>query len=298
MVLSSGCSRRAGSVEGGGRHDFRCYDGRSGTGWRSRKLAIAGSLVLMSEPSSRLFGRFRARDRKLVTERDWERSALLVPRSAPRRPELVSDGAGLPFSLAAFEAPPAPLDRENGAVAALIAHLDGLAAAGRASPVSSRDSDAPPSTLDGWRLLASMDGEALFALGLPPRLRTVAMRREGRRQAWACFASSASHPLRSARGTIRASEWRLDPTREVDPEDKVLRVLITEQAFASGQRADRRVLAPDIFVDESELVLTFFVAPRPGYQMATRNPETPVRVALPHAIGARRLIDGALIQEP
>jgi hypothetical protein len=282
----------------GGRHDFRSYDCRSATGWRSRKLAIAGSLVLMSEPSSRLLGRFRAREPKPVTERDWERSALLVPRSVPRRPELVSDGAGLPFSLAAFEEPPAPLDRENGAVAALIVHLDGLVAARRVSPVGSRDSDAPASMLDGWRLVASTDGEALFALGIPPRLRTVAVRREGRRQAWSCFASSASPPLRAARGTIRASEWRLDPTREVDPEDKVLRVLLTEQAFASGQRAHGRVLAPDIFVDERELVLTFFVAPRPGYQSATRNPATPVRVALPHAIGARRLRDGALIQEP
>jgi hypothetical protein len=84
----------------------------------------------------------------------------------------------------------------------------------------------------------------------------------------------------------------------VDPEDTVLRVLVTEQAFASGQRASGRVLAPDIFIDESELALTFFVTPRPGYQNAARNPETPVRVALPHAIGARRLIDGALLHEP
>ena len=220
---------------------------------------------------------------------------MLVPRLAPRRPELVSDGAGLPFSLAAFEGLPAPLDPVDGAVAGLIAYLDGPAAAGRAAP---RNPDAPASTLDGWRLLASTDAEALFALGLPPHLLTVAMRREGRRQVWVCFASSASQPLRSARGTIRASAWRLDPTREVDPEDTVLRVLVTEQAFASGQRAGGRVLAPDIFIDESELALTFFVTPRPGFQNAARNPETPVRVALPHAFGERRLIDGALLREP
>lgn len=249
----------------------------------------------MQRPS-RLLGRYRGREQKPVAERDWDRSELLVPCSVPRRPELVSDGAGLPFSMAAFDEPPAPLDRENGAVAALIAHLDGLAAAGRASPVGGRDSDAPRSMLDGWRLVAGIDGEALFALGVPPRLRTVAVRREGRRQTWSCFASTASAPLRAARGTIRASEWRLDQTREVDPEDTVLRVLVTEQTFASGQLAHGRVLAPDMFIDERELVLTFFVEPRPGYQSATRNPATPVRVVLPHAIGARRLIDGALIQ--
>jgi hypothetical protein len=56
------------------------------------------------------------------------------------------------------------------------------------------------------------------------------------------------------------------------------------------------VLVPDIFVDESELVLTMFVTPRPGYQSGSRNPETPVRVALPHAVGSRELIDGALLR--
>ena len=240
-----------------------------------RSFAIAGSLALMSKPSYRLFGRFRARDRERVTERDWERSALLVPRLAPRRPELVSDGAGLPFSLAAFERPPAPLDPVDGAVVALIAHLDGLAAAGRASPVGSPDAGAPASGLDGWRLLASTDAEALFALGLPPRLLTVAMRREGRRQAWVCFASSASQPLRAARGTIRASAWHLDPAREVDPEDTVLRVLATEQAFASGQRAEGRVLAPDIFINESELVLRGFRHSAPGVPECCAQPRDP-----------------------
>ena len=61
---------------------------------------------------------------------------------------------------------------------------------------------------------------------------------------------------------------------------------------------DRRVLPPDIFADETELVLTMFVSPRPGFQTGARNPETPVRVELPHAVGSRRLIDGALVTAP
>jgi hypothetical protein len=36
------------------------------------------------------------------------------------------------------------------------------------------------------------------------------------------------------------------------------------------------------------------VTPRPGYQSGSRNPETPVRIALPHPVEQRRLIDGAL----
>jgi hypothetical protein len=77
----------------------------------------------MSEPVSRRFGRFRAGDPKLPSERDWERSAVLVPRPAQRHPEMVSDGGGLPFALGALAGPPTPLDREDSAVAALLARL-------------------------------------------------------------------------------------------------------------------------------------------------------------------------------
>jgi hypothetical protein len=86
----------------------------------------------------------------------------------------------------------------------------------------------------------------------------------------------------------------LDPTREANPEETVLRVLITEQTWAGGQRADSRLLPPDLYVDANELVLTTFVTPRPGFQTRSSNPETPARIALPKPVGLRRLIDGAL----
>ncbi len=71
-------------------------------------------------------------------------------------------------------------------------------------------------------------------------------------------------------------------------------MLVTEQTFSGGQRAYGRVLTPDMYVDDDRLVLTLFVTPRPGYQAGSSNPETPVRIALPHPLGNRRLIDGAL----
>jgi hypothetical protein len=252
----------------------------------------------MTEPPSRRFGRFRGRDPKLPGDRDWERSALLVPNPAQRLPALVSDGTGLPFSLAALEQPLTPLDLEDPAVAALLAQLTSEAARRGEYPASGHDPatvTTPQQRVEGWRELARNEEEALFARGLPPALQTVAVRREGRRkQVWAAVAASASHPLRAARGTIRASTWRLDPAQELGGEDTLLRVLVTEQAFAGGQRADGRVLPPDIFVDENEIVLTLFITPRPGFQSGARNPETPVRIELPHPVGARRLRDGAL----
>ena len=74
----------------------------------------------------------------------------------------------------------------------------------------------------------------------------------------------------------------------------MLRVLVTEQTFAGGQRANGRVLPPDLYVNAEELLLTMFVTPQPGFQTRSPNPETPVRIALPHLVGPRRLIDGAL----
>lgn len=203
---------------------------------------------------------------------------VLQPRPAPLEPELISDGGGLPFAPAALAGPPAQLDREDPAVGALIAQIAQQTAA---------------ASLDGWRMIARSDDEILFARGRPPRLLTVAVRRDARRGKWTCVGVSAARPLRAVRARIRASGWRLDPTHEVKPEETVLRVLVSEQAFAGGQRADRRLLPPDLHVGAQELVLTMFVTPLAGFQTRTSNPETPARIALPEQVGQRRLVDGA-----
>ena len=44
----------------------------------------------------------------------------------------------------------------------------------------------------------------------------------------------------------------LDEAVELKPEDTVLRICVTEQTFASGRRADGRVLAPDLYKSEHE----------------------------------------------
>ena len=224
---------------------------------------------------------------------------MLEPRPAPRRPEMVSDGGGLPFPPAALDGAPGPLDPEDPAVGALLAHLAAGAAPKRSSGAPWKRSSVPASptvSLDRWRLLARTDDEALFGRGQPPQLLTIAVHRNPRRGNWVYDVSSAARPLRATRDGIRASSWRLDPTHEPAADDTVLRVLVTEQTFSGGQRADRRVLAPDIHLDADQLVLTLFVTPRPGFQAGSRNPETPVRIALPEPVGLRRLIDGALAE--
>jgi hypothetical protein len=246
---------------------------------------VDGSLAMMSEPSVGRFGRLFGRRSTVPTERDWERSVLLEPRPGSYDPDLVGDGGGLPFPPTALAAPAGQLEPNDPAVAALLALI--------ARQKTTKGTSAVPS-LDGWRVLARSDDEVLFGHELPPHLVTVALRRDARRQTWTSVAVSTARPLRATRDGVRASGWRLDPTREPNPQDTIVRVLVTEQTLASGKRADTRLLAPDLHVGVDELVLTMFVTPRQGFQVRSPNPETPARVALPNPIGRRRLIDGAL----
>jgi hypothetical protein len=249
----------------------------------------------MSGPGDGLLARLAARARGAPTERHWVRSAVLEPRYVPRVPELISDAGGLAFPPSALDAPFKPLDPRDPAVEMLVAQLEGRAESAplrkREQPVERRGSS---STLDGWRLIARTGEDALFARGRPPDLVMVAVQKDPRRGTWSRVDKTAGRPLRVSRDGIRASSWRLDPTHELRADDTVLRILVTEQNHAGGKRADGRVLDPDLYEDEHELILTMFVTPREGFQMRSPNPETPVRLALPHPVGTRELIDGAV----
>jgi hypothetical protein len=254
----------------------------------------------MPVPAQGRLDRIRARELKLPSERDWERSPVLEPVPGPRHPELICDGGGLPFPPAALAGRPDPVDPEDAAAAALLAYITRRAAPKRTVRALWKRGAATVAPeregLEQWRELARTEAEVLFARGLPPRMLTAALRRSGRRGTWAFLGSSAARPLRATRDGIRASSWRLDPEHEAAPGDKLLRVLVTEQAFASGRTARERILPPEIYLDAGELVVTIFVTPEAGYQNGTPNPETPARIALPEPVGSRRVVDGALFE--
>jgi hypothetical protein len=263
--------------------------------------SVAGQLPLgwreMSGSGDGLRARLVARARGVPTERHWERSALLEPRNAPRVPELVSDAGGLAFEPGALDRPFEPLDPTDPAVERLAAWLEGRAGS---SPLrkSQQAVESRPSSsaLEGWRLIARTGEEALFGLGMPPDLVMIAVRRDTRRGSWSRADKTAGRPLRVTRDGIRASSWQLDPTCELRADDTVLRILVTEQTYAGGKRADGRVLDPDLYEAEHELILTMFVKPLEGFAMRTPNPQTPVRVALSQPVGNRDLIDGAIYE--
>jgi hypothetical protein len=230
----------------------------------------------------------------MPTERHWERSAVLEPRYVPRVPELISDAGGLAFPPSALDGPFKPLEPSDPAVVRLTAWLERNPASSNSGPeVGERPSS---STLDGWRLIARTGAEALFGRGVPPQLVMVAVQRDPRRGTWSPANKTAGRALRVTRDGVRASSWRLDPTHELRADDTVLRILVKEQTYAGGKRADGRVLDPDLYEDEHELILSMFVSPLEGFQMRRPNPETPVRIALPQPVGSRELIDGAMYE--
>jgi hypothetical protein len=212
-------------------------------------------------------------------------------------PELISDAGGLAFPPRALDKPFKPLDPGDPAVEMLAARLGGRAGS---NPLRASEQQverrASSSTLDEWRLIARTGKEALFGRGMPPDLVMVSVQKDARRGTWSRADKTAGRPLRVTRDRIRASSWRLDPTHELRADDTVLRILVTEQTYAGGKRADGRVLDPDLYEDEHELILTTFVTPFEGFQMRSPNPETPVRVALSHPVGSRKLIDGAVYE--
>ena len=249
----------------------------------------------MSGSGDGLRARLVARARGTPTERHWERSALLEPRYAPRVPELISDAGGLVFHPDALDRRPEPLDPRDPAVEMLAAFLEGRAGSNPLRKTEQQPEPRPSSAaLEGWRLIARTGEQALFGLGMPPDLVMVGVGKDPRRGTWSRAGKTAGRPLRVTRDGIRASSWRLDPTYEPRPDDTVLRILVTEQTYAGGKRADGRVLEPDLYEGEDELILTMFVTPLEGFLMRSTNPETPVRVALSQPVGNRELIDGAL----
>jgi len=233
----------------------------------------------------------------MPTERHWERSAVLEPRYAPRLPRLISDAGGLAFPPGALDGPGTPLDPRDPAVEMLVAGLEGRAGSSPLRKSALQIEPRPSSSmLDGWRLIARTGQEALFGRGMPPDLVMVAVKKDPRRGTWSRADKTAGRPLRVTRDGIRASSWRLDPTYELRPDDTVLRILVTEQTYAGGKRADGRVLEPDLYEDERELILTMFVTPLEGFMVRSPNPATPVRVALAQPVGGRELVDGAVYE--
>jgi hypothetical protein len=209
-------------------------------------------------------------------ENAWELAETLIPVMSSRQPLLVSDGAGLPF-----------------APEALYRDAVGLDPRDPAAEVVAKQAKSS----GGWRLLERSETEAVFSRGTPPMFLTVVVRKEGRRGHWSVLGVFREPHLRAVCEGIRASSWRVDPNYPPGPEDTEISLLVTEQTFATGKFAHGRLLAPEVYIGESEVVIRCYVRPLSGWQNRNvMNRETPVTVVLPEPLGDRELVDGAVYE--
>jgi hypothetical protein len=241
------------------------------------------------------------KERKPTPPEAWERAKHLKPEPTARQPEMVGDGGGLPFATEATLTPFQPLDPSEPSVAALLLQIDRSRRQNmpqrpmrpRAMPPHMETADK----LAGWRVLASTDDEILYGRGRPPELLTISVRRN-RRGRWSALGVSNRRPLRVTRDGVRASSWRLDPDFRLAPDTRELRILVTEQTMSSGALADDRLLTPEIYLDDDELLLRLYVRPIEGYVGRAKKYETPVIIDLPESVGDRKVLDGALYEPP
>lgn len=86
--------------------------------------------------------------------------------------------------------------------------------------------------------------------------------------------------------------WRLDPTEQPNPESTQLRMLLSEEACASGQEIGDRLRGPQVEVTENSVWIAFAAVSLSGAQTCPSNPEISVIVELPEALGTREIIGG------
>jgi len=94
---------------------------------------------------------------------------------------------------------------------------------------------------------------------------------------------------------VNRAEWRLDPAFPPPAVgDRQIHVLINEQACASGQSPEGRVLPPIVAQSQTAVTIAILVTSRPGGQDCPANPDFAMRVELPEPLGGRTLLDGAV----
>ena len=86
--------------------------------------------------------------------------------------------------------------------------------------------------------------------------------------------------------------WALPEGFTIGPETTEFLALVTEQACASGQSSEGRIVEQQIDYLGDSVVVTFRVRPLPGDQECPGNPATMVEVELDEPLGHRTLLDG------
>lgn len=95
---------------------------------------------------------------------------------------------------------------------------------------------------------------------------------------------------------VSVATWWVDPVAgALSAETTVIPAIISEQACASGQSPEGRVLDPVIEYRADAVVVTISVTKRIGGQDCPGNPDFPIEIKLAEPLGERALLDGGSI---
>jgi hypothetical protein len=143
----------------------------------------------------------------------------------------------------------------------------------------------------GWTLVGSNDQEAEYvAWREDGDLMYAQLNNDG---GWRVTGWGPCHPRLVRDDGLVTARWGLAPGQDIGPDTMTFDAIVTERGCASGQPADERIVGPDVFVIEDDVVVVFAVRPLPGAQTCQPNPSTRVTMALPEPLGERHLVDGA-----
>jgi hypothetical protein len=145
----------------------------------------------------------------------------------------------------------------------------------------------------GWVRVANLADRVLFVAPDPDGQGFTAMGFALRNGAWRIDVAGSCEPEVVLPAGVSRAEWRLDPAFPPPAAgDRVIRILITERACASGQSPEGRVQPPIVVPSQTAMTITILVNQRPGDQDCPGNPEFPIAVELPEPLGGRPLFDG------
>ncbi|MDQ3879468.1 MAG: hypothetical protein M3295_00055 [Chloroflexota bacterium] len=93
---------------------------------------------------------------------------------------------------------------------------------------------------------------------------------------------------------LSAARWQLAPDAELRPESMSVRVLVFEQACASGTSPEGRIAPAAVIYGDATVTIIFGTRPLAGAQTCQGAPPAEVSVQLREPLGGRVLLDGSV----
>lgn len=152
-------------------------------------------------------------------------------------------------------------------------------------------------TRDGWRIVVLSEDDAVFLLPATPDEGSTFWNASFHRadSSWVYVRSGQCDAKPWFEG-IEVAYWELAPGEQPGPDSRTLRVLVYEQACASGNSPEGRIVRAAVTYLEDSVIVILGTKPLPGPQMCGGpHPPAEFSVELREPLGDRQLLDGCVL---